>query len=221
MNGKKSAADKAVTYIKNGMTVGLGTGSTSLFAIQNIGSLVQHGLHIKAVASSVQTEKLAREHSIPLTTFDVINGIDIYIDGADEVDAHHNLIKGGGGALVREKILAFNSRQFLVIVDESKKVDKLGALPLPVEVVPFACQLTLLQLQKLGCSAQLRKRDGATFISDNGNYILDCHFGVITDPVGLDRALHAVPGVVETGLFPAAMVTQVIVGGSNGQVLKG
>ncbi|MGZ3881953.1 MAG: ribose 5-phosphate isomerase A, partial [Flavisolibacter sp.] len=143
MNGKLLAAEHAADFIRNGMTVGLGTGSTSAFAIQAIGRKVKQGLSIKAVVSSVRSEDLARENGITLIPFSEVESIDIYIDGADEVDSNLNLIKGGGGALLREKILAFNSQQFFVIVDDSKLVHHLGKFLLPVEITSFAKELTI------------------------------------------------------------------------------
>src|SRR5215203_5572979 len=169
MNAKQAAAHKAVEAIQNGLVVGLGTGSTAYFAIEKIGELIRNGLAIKAVGSSVGTEELAKKAGIEIVDFATVTDIDLYIDGADEVDPHFNLIKGGGGALVREKIVAFNSKQFFVIVDHSKRVQRLGAFPLPVEVVPFAVNFTLRMLERLDGKAVLRQKEGKPFISDNGN----------------------------------------------------
>src|ERR1700694_1000780 len=175
-HAKKAAAGKAVEAVRSGMVIGLGTGTTAAFVIESIGRLVQAGQVIKAVASSIRSENMARAAGIPILDFAGVRAIDLYIDGADEADAGFNLTKGGGGALVREKILAFNSERFIVVVDETKLVPQLGRFPLPVEIVPFAGELTQKQLQRLGCTATLRQKEGRTFISDNGNYILDCHF---------------------------------------------
>jgi ribose 5-phosphate isomerase A len=144
--------------------------------------------------------------------------IHLYVDGADEVDGNFNLIKGGGGSLVREKIVAFNSKSFIVIVDASKRVETLGRFPLPVEVVPFAATLTQQHLQTLGGRAVLRQRDGTTFVSDNGNVIVDVQFNRIEDPVALNAAINVIPGVVESGLFVGTMVRRVLVGHEGGQV---
>jgi ribose 5-phosphate isomerase A len=218
MNTKKIAAEKAVESIKDGMIVGLGTGSTSYWAIQRIGERVKEGLKVKAVASSKASEDLAQQAGILLVPFAEVTVIDIYIDGADEVDAEHNLIKGGGGALLREKILASNSRQFIVIVDESKLVQRLGKFPLPVEIVPFASSFTLNKIRQLNEDISIRQKDGRDFISDNGNLIVDCRFEEIADPEKLNLQLHNIPGVVETGLFLKAMVSAVIAGYEDGMV---
>lgn len=218
MEAKKIAADKAVSYIKDGMVVGLGTGSTAYWAIRKIAEKIKEGLNIKTVASSVESENLAKELGIPVLAFSEIEIIDITIDGADEVDKNLNLIKGGGGALLREKIIAYNTRQFLVIADESKKVEVLGRFPLPVEIAPFAFELTLLQIKKLGCEGTIRKKEGKTFITDNGNYIVDCRFHKILDPSKLNLQLDAIPGVLETGLFINSMVHSVIIGYEDGKI---
>lgn len=218
MNAKQAAAHKAVEAIQNGMTVGLGTGTTAYFAIAKLGALVRNGLQLKAVASSLATEDLARKAGITIVDFAAATRIDLYIDGADEVDANFNLIKGGGGALVREKILAFNSDAFDVIVDASKRVQTLGAFPLPVEVVPFAVNLTIGHLKKLGGNAVLRQKEGTNVVSDNGNFIVDVHLGAIADPVALNSEINSIPGVVESGLFGGAMVRRVIVGYADGTV---
>ena len=211
-DAKKAAAKKAVEAIGTGMIVGLGTGSTAYWAIQEIGQRVRNGLAIKAVASSVASEEEARKAGITITSFDDLKSIDIYIDGADEVDEEKNLIKGGGGALLREKILAYNSKQFIVIVDESKLVQQLGVFRLPVEIVAFAEPLTIQNIKKLNCIPALRMKEGKPFVTDNGNSIVDCDFGVITNPSELNTQLHAIPGVVETGLFPHTMVSKIVVG---------
>lgn len=217
MDSKKIAAEKAVEYIKDGMIVGLGTGSTAYWAIQKIGQLVNEGLSIKAIATSKQSEQLAIELGITLLPFAEITYIDVTIDGADEVDNDWNLIKGGGGALLREKIVASVSKQLIIIVDESKHVAQLGHFPLPVEVVPFGFEMTMVQLGRLGANPVLRMANDRTFITDNGNYIVDCHFDRIAQPKLLQHSLNHIPGVVENGLF-VDMATQVIVGYSNGTV---
>lgn len=217
MTSKQTAAEAAVKFIRDGMTIGIGTGSTSAFAIEAIGKRIQQGLSVKAVASSLRSEELAQQNGISLIPFSEVRSIDIYIDGADEVDKELNLIKGGGGALLREKILAFNSSQFIVIVDSSKLVEHLGKFPLPVEITSFAMELTVKQIQKLGCTTAVRQSKGRTYITDNGNLIIDCHFNKIERVDELNRAIHAVPGVVENGLFPKNMVNKVVVGYENGE----
>ena len=218
MDAKKAAAEKAVEEVKEGMTVGLGSGSTAYFAIQAIGEKVRRGLNLKAVASSVASERLATEAGIRLTDFSSIKGIDLYIDGADEVDEDFYLTKGGGGALVREKILAANSNRFIVIVDESKLVKKLGRFPLAVEIIPFAANLTVDQLKNLGCSVTLRKSNEQNFVSDNGNLIADCSFETINNPAELNARINTLPGVVDCGLFHKSMVDSIVAGYENGSV---
>src|SRR5690606_35378029 len=157
MEAKRIAAERAVDYIHDEMIVGLGTGSTAYWAIQKLGSKIQEGLNIKAIATSIQSEDLAKKLGIPLIPLSEINEIDITIDGADEVDPNFNLIKGGGGALLREKIIADTSKQFIVVVDEGKLVNHLGAFPLPIEIVKFGYELTIKKLQMLKCEPNLRK----------------------------------------------------------------
>lgn len=220
MDAKRLAAEKAVTYITDGMVVGLGTGSTAYWAIQKIGERVRGGLNIKAVASSKKSEDLAKEAGISIVPFSTISSIDVTVDGADEVDKNHNLIKGGGGALVREKILASNSQKFIVVVDESKLVTQLGKFPLPVEVLPFAVNLVIDKLKGLGCLPVIRQASGHDYITDNGNLIADCHFQKIEDPAALNTQINLLPGVVDCGLFVGVMVHAVIVGYTNGRVME-
>lgn len=201
INSKKLAAERAVEYIKDGMQVGLGTGSTAYWAIKAIGERVKNGLQITAIATSRQSEKLASELNIPLTSFDKTKQLDVTIDGADEVDEHMNLIKGGGGALLREKIVASATLHYIIVADESKLVSPLGKFPLPVEIVLFGWELTVFHLEKLGCTIKIRQDKDGPFITDNGNYIADCSFGTIADPAKLTSDLNAIPGVVENGLF--------------------
>lgn len=218
METKRLPAEKAVSYLNDGMTVGLGTGSTTFWAIQKIGERVKQGLKIKAVSSSDRSETLARELGIPLISFDDVRQIDITIDGADEVDEKLNLIKGGGGALLREKILVYNSKKFLVIVDESKLVKQLGKFPLPVEIIPFATNLTLEHLKKLGCEPSIRTDKDHTYKTDNGNLIADCQFNHIPDPLAMELKIKSIPGVVDTGLFMNELVSSVFVGCKDGTV---
>jgi len=219
MIAKKNAAEKAVELIRDGMTVSLGSGSTAMYAIQKIGERVRQGLTIRTVASSLKSEKLAKELNIPVYDPSEVDSIDIAIDGADEVDMKGNLIKGGGGSLLREKVLAFASKKFHVIVDQSKLVEHLGIkTALPVEIIPFAETLTLRHLRSLGCDPVIRKSGEKKFISDNGSLIADCRFGEITDPAWLDMKIKMIPGVIETGLFSAKIVTSVFVGSENGEV---
>lgn len=218
MNAKKIAAEKAVEEIRDGMVVGLGTGSTAEFAVLKVGERVQQGLRIEALCTSLRTERLAKKMGIPLADPDTIDRIDLSIDGADQIDKHNHLIKGGGGSLLREKIVAFSSRKFLVVVDSSKLTTTFSGVPLPVEIVPFAFSLTFRRVAELGSKPVLRKQQEDIFITDNGNFILDCDFGMIEDPSNVDRQLKAIPGVVETGLFLNGMVTDVFIGRVDGSV---
>lgn len=220
MESKKLAAEKAVETVKDGMTVGLGTGTTAYWAIQKIAERAKEGLRIQAVATSLDTERLAKELGIPLVSFSAVETIDLTIDGADEVDKDKNLLKGGGGALLREKIVAYHSKQYLVVVDESKRVDQLGRFPLPLEILPFAMELTLSQLRRFG-EANMRQKDGSIFRTDNGNFIADLQCYPINDPQGLDSQLRQIPGVLETGLFSHTLVSNVIIGKKNGDVVIG
>ncbi|WP_152269467.1 ribose-5-phosphate isomerase RpiA [Agriterribacter humi] len=215
MNAKQAAAHKAVQYIKDGMIVGLGTGSTAYWAIQYLGEKVKQGMRITAIATSGETERLALECGIKVSEMDAVDHIDIDIDGADEIDRRLNLIKGGGGALLREKIVAAGSKTFIVIADGSKMVEMLGQFPLPVEIIPFGWQHTARHLALLGCQTTLRQKEAKPFITDNGNYILDCQFGPIPDPAVLQQQINNTPGVVENGLF-VKMATRIVIGYDDG-----
>ena len=215
LNGKKLAAGKAIEYVKSGMTLGLGTGTTAYWAIRGIGDMVKNGLSVRAVATSVQSEDLAREMNIPLIPFTEVNRLDITIDGADEVDPTFNLIKGGGGALLREKIVASATNFYIIIVDESKLVKQLGRFPLPVEVAPFAWELTMRRLTELGCTPKRRVAGDKPFLTDNQHFILDCAFGAIADPAKLHRQVSDITGVMEDGLF-IDMANIVIAGSADG-----
>src|ERR1700761_1245132 len=212
LNGKKIAAGKAIEYVNSGMTLGLGTGSTAYWAIRGIGDMVKNGLSVRAVATSVQSEDLARELQIPIIPFAELDQIDITIDGADEVDPAFNLIKGGGGALLREKIVASATRFYIIIVDESKLVKQLGRFPLPVEVAPFGWELTQRRLAELGCTPHRRMAGDNPFLTDNQHYILDCSFGAIADPAALHRKVSDITGVMEDGFF--INMANIVVAGS-------
>ncbi|UKS29227.1 ribose-5-phosphate isomerase RpiA [Paenibacillus sp. HWE-109] len=215
MDKKKLAGEQAATYIEEGMILGLGTGSTVYWTIQKLGELVKQGLRIKGIPTSKATEQQARELGIPILDISEVQEIDLTIDGADEVNPHFALIKGGGGALFREKMVASLSRRLLIVVDDSKVVNTLGKFPLPVEVVPFGWEITSRNIAKLGCSPELRLHTAGPFITDNGNYILDCYFTEIQHPEVLNEQLTKIIGVVETGLF-VNMAEMIIVGGDNG-----
>jgi ribose 5-phosphate isomerase A len=215
---KKIAAEAAVTQVKDGMIVGLGTGSTAAYAIDALGKLVQNGLRITGIPTSEQTAKQARALGIPLATLDEQTQVDLTIDGADEVERSSlNLVKGRGGALLREKIVASASTRVLIIVDETKLVDRLGShSAVPVEVVPFGWQVAAPRLRELGATVSVRRGDeGSLFVSDGGHYILDCEFGPIAAPASLEQELNSIVGVVEHGLF-LGMTSEVIVGGPGG-----
>ncbi len=201
---KKIVAEKAVdTFVKDGMNVGLGTGSTAYFAIKRIGQLVADGYDLTCVATSVQSENLARESGIKVVDLDEVDKLDVTIDGADEVDPKMQLVKGLGGALLREKIVAAATVREVIIVDESKLVEKLGTkAPLPVEVLRFGHEHTRYALERQGCKPELRMRDGEPFVTDGGNYIYDCRFPEgISNPFFLESRIDVIPGVVENGLF--------------------
>jgi ribose 5-phosphate isomerase A len=215
---KRMAGEEAVNYIEPGMVIGIGTGSTAAFMIHELARRLREGLTIAgAVPTSQATMQLATSLGIPLTDLDTHPELDLAIDGADEIDPHLFLIKGGGGALLREKVVATAARRFVVIGDSTKLVSKLGSnAPLPVETVPFAATPVHQRLAQLGASIQLRQRGGKAFITDNGNVILDCFFANgIDDPPALERQIHTIVGVVETGLF-LRMTERAIVGGANG-----
>jgi ribose 5-phosphate isomerase A len=217
MNAKQLAGETAVNFLESGMTIGLGTGTTAYWAIEKIGEKVNRdGWKVKAIATSVSSEDLARSLKIPIVDFSSVKSIDVTIDGADEVDGHLQLIKGGGGALLREKIVATNSRQMIVVADESKQVKTLGRFPLPVEVVHFGWERTFDKLQLLGCEAKRRMKGTEPYLTDNGNYIVDCAFGEITDASGLSELINAITGVVDNGLF-IHIATKLVLGFNSGE----
>jgi len=205
---KRIAAHRAAEYVRDGMVVGLGTGSTARYAVEKLGEMVKEGLDIVGIPTSLETEQLARKAGIPLSTIDE-HDIDLTIDGADQVDGDLNLIKGGGGALLREKMVASCSREEIIVVDESKITDRFS-FPLPVEVVKFGWKSVARKLESMGLEPARRE-----FVTDNGNYILDCGYGSIDDPEEMERMLNGIPGVVENGLF-VGLATMVIAGTTGG-----
>lgn len=211
MNGKQLAGEKACEYVKDGMVVGLGTGSTVFYTIQKLGELVKEGLRISCVSTSKVSTILAKELGIPVNDFGLVKYVDLTIDGADEVDDHFDGIKGGGGALLYEKLVAESSKEIIWIVDEKKLVKKLGKFPLPVEVVPFAKEKLYTIFDELGFRPAYRMKNDSLFITDGGNNIIDLHLGEIEFPLDLHKNLKLMPGVVETGLF-INMADRVIVG---------
>ncbi len=215
---KQAAAEAAVALVENGMVIGLGTGSTATLAVDALGKRVQQGLHVIGVPTSEHTAAQARGLGIPISTLADHAELDLTIDGADEIRRGPlDLIKGRGGALLREKVVASASRRLIIIADETKLVDRLGAhFAVPVEVVQFGWQSAERKLQKLGARTKLRAgADQKPFVTDGGNFILDCNFGPIEAPAVLDQELNSVVGVVEHGLF-LKMASQAIVAGQGG-----
>jgi ribose 5-phosphate isomerase A len=214
-NEKELAARASANYVKDGNVVGLGTGSTARFVVEALAERVKAGMKIRGIPTSVATEKLATSLGITMITLADCQDIDVCIDGADEFDPGLRLTKGGGGALLREKIVASASKQMVVIADSSKQVAVLGKFPLPVEVIKFAQPLVSKKITEMGAKVVLRKTAaGETFITDEGNYILDCNFGQIPDPPSLARKLSDTPGVVEHGLF-VNLASVVLMGKGN------
>ena len=202
------------------MIVGLGTGSTVAFFLEALKERLKDGFTIKGIPTSIKTKERALSLDIPLTTLGQHPEIDLTVDGADEVNRQFELIKGGGGALLREKIVAAASQREIIIVDSSKSVEELGRFPLPVEVVQYGYESTRRKLEALEANVSLRIKDKKTFVTDNGNYILDCEFGIIQDPPGLEKTIKLIPGVVECGLF-IGLADMVIIGrGDDVEVLE-
>ncbi|SHK35972.1 ribose-5-phosphate isomerase [Maribacter aquivivus] len=220
VNEKKVAALEAVKYIKSGMTVGLGTGSTAFYMIEAIGEMVQNGLELKAVATSDETEKLAKKMGIHVITLAEAKRLDVTIDGADEVDEDFQLIKGGGGALLREKIVAHNSDMNIIIADSSKSVSKLGKFKLPIETIPFATQLIIKELEGMKLAPVQRMRGTEDYKTDENNDIVDIDIWdtdiKLTD---LEQQLKTIPGIVETGLF-LTTTNLVIIGKGEKAIIK-
>jgi len=209
-NLKKMAGIKAAEFVKDGMVVGLGTGSTAYYFVEEIGRRIkEEGLQITAVTTSSVTSKQAEGLNIPLKSIDQVDFVDLTVDGADEVDSQFNGIKGGGGALLMEKVVATPSKEYIWVVDESKLVEKLGAFKLPVEVVQYGAEQVFRRFERAG------EKDGQRFVTDMQNFIIDLALEVIEDPIALGKELDHVVGVVEHGLFNQ-MVDKVIVAGQNG-----
>jgi len=219
------SAKRAVDFVEDGMRVGLGTGSTAAWMVRCLGELVREdGLKITGVPTSTRTADLARKMGIKVASLDEVKWLDLTIDGADEVDPDLNLIKGGGGAHLQEKIVATASDRMVVITDASKQVERLGAFPLPVEVIPFGWQTTkalveetLAGLDVMGTATAIRLNGDAPYVTDEGNYILDLHLGRIANPRQVSLVLNQIPGVVENGLF-IDICDIVVVGHSDGRV---
>ncbi len=219
ITAKKAAGQAAAEMIKDGMLVGLGTGSTTAFFIEALGKRCHEGLKISAVATSKQSAWQAEQLEIPLEDFEAITKLDITVDGADEIDPQKNMIKGGGGALLREKLLATASQEMIVVIDEKKLVNHLGFHPLPVEIARFVYRNTLARLEAEGYQGVLRLySDQEPFVTDNGNYIVDIHYPTpITDPKQEQQRLKNITGVLETGLF-FNLAGRVVIGYEDGRV---
>lgn len=199
---KEAAARASLQYVKDGQVVGLGTGSTAAYFIKLLGEKVKQGLRIRGIPTSIRSRELAMSLGIPLTTLDECQEIAVTVDGADEVDPQLRLIKGGGGAMLREKIVASATEKLVIVADATKQVERLGKFPLPVEVIRFAQALVAKRITALGAHVQLRPGPGGKpYLTDENNHILDCRFGEIRDADGLARTLSEMPGVVEHGLF--------------------
>ena len=223
---KRAAAESALDLISSGMRLGLGTGSTAAGFVDLVGQRVAEGLDLVCVPTSEDTRSQAVALGIKLTTLDETPELDLTVDGADEIDAELRLIKGGGGALLREKIVAMASQRLVIIADASKRVERLGKFALPVEVLPFGMQATLRLVEErartAGCrgAIELRKAGpGNLFVSDSGNHVVDCAFGEIADPENLAVALAAIPGVVEHGLFIRIAGAAIVAGDTNVDII--
>jgi ribose 5-phosphate isomerase A len=224
---KMLAAERALEFVKPDMKLGLGTGSTAAKFIELLGRRVAGGLDIVGVPTSEGTRALAERLGVPLTTLDEQPELDLTVDGADEIDRDLNLIKGGGGALLREKIVAMASERMIVIADSAKRVERLGAFPLPVEIVRFGARATLRMMeiaaQDIGCDGRLTLRkvaNGDNFVTDGGNFIVDCAFGPILDAEALGDVLEMIPGVVEHGLFIGIADTAILAGKDGIEIIE-
>ncbi|MEP6682863.1 MAG: ribose-5-phosphate isomerase RpiA [Parafilimonas sp.] len=215
---KQKLGTYAADFIKQDMLIGLGTGTTVYWLLKELGKRKKEGLNFTTVCTSLQTQTVLKEEGIEFLSLDDVDHLQLAIDGADEVDVYGNLIKGGGGALLQEKIVEANSDELIIIVDEKKDVQTLGKFPLPVEVITFGWKQVQQKIQNTyNIVASLRQKEGKRFITDHQHYILDCYFDSIKNPQQLNIDLHLIPGVVETGLF-VGMATKIITGYSNGDI---
>ena len=216
-SSKKNAGYKAAEYVEDGMVLGLGTGSTTHYFIEKVGMRIkEEGINVLGIPTSFQSLLIAKEWNIPITTLEE-HDIDLSVDGADEVDGEFNLIKGGGAAHTKEKIVDYAAKKFIVIVDESKVVDSLGDFPVPVEVLLDASRVVIKTLEDMGANCEIRmaqRKDGPV-ITDNGNFVIDAKFSEIDSPSHLEIDLNSIPGVVENGIF-SQMVDKVIIGTEDG-----
>jgi ribose 5-phosphate isomerase A len=213
---KLKAAQRALDFVQDGMSLGLGSGTTSAIFIRQLGERVKQGLRIRGIATSAASQQLAESLSIPITTFEECSELDLAIDGADEVGSGLVLIKGGGGALLREKIVESAARRFIVIADSTKLVPVLGRFPLPVEVIQMALPIVSRKIADLGLNPKLRHHPGGSlYITDENNFILDCACGAITDPAKTAAELRSIVGIVEHGLF-VNMASLALIAGEDG-----
>lgn len=217
---KKVAGEAAATMVAHGMTLGLGTGTTVDFFLRALGELVRSGMKVRGVATSERTARLCHQLGIELLDFESVDEIDLSVDGADEVDDELRMIKGGGGALLREKMVAVASRHIVIIVDSSKIVPVLGNFPVPVEVIRFGHHQVERRLLERSLSCKLRLSRDDPYITDNGHYILDCHLGAISDPVATEASLKSISGVVDTGLFVNLCHTLIIGRGTHAEIRR-
>ena len=216
---KEAAARASLRFVKDGQIVGLGTGSTAAYFIQLLGEQMKKGLRIRGIPSSDRSRDQAASLGIPLTTLNEFPQIDVTVDGADEVDPQLRMIKGGGGALLREKIVASATKQLVIIADATKRVPVLGRFPLPVEVIKFAEAVVATKIKALGAEVEVRRgTDGKPFLTDENNHILDCRFGQIPDADGLARQLSDMPGIVEHGLFIG--MANVVLVANGGEIVE-
>ncbi len=213
---KEAAARASLRFVRDGQIVGLGTGSTAAYFIQLLGDAVKNGLRVRGIPSSVRSREQAASLGIPLTTLDECQEIDVTVDGADEVDPELRLIKGGGGALLREKIVASATKQLVIVADATKRVPMLGRFPLPVEVIKFAQAVVVKKIEALGAKVSVRREaEGRPYLTDENNHILDCRFEQISDADRLARQLSDMPGVVEHGLFIGMASVVLVANGSE------
>jgi ribose 5-phosphate isomerase A len=215
MEQKKIAGEKSAEFLENGMTVGLGTGTTAFYMVKKVGELVKSGLDIKAAGTSRGTELLAKSLGIPVIGIDEAGTIDLVIDGVDQIDGRFNAVKGGGGALFREKIVASAAKEVIWIMDESKRVDDITRFPIPLEVLPFGYTHVMHQLKHSGFQPSLRLKNGEKFVTDNGNYIIDVQANGAIDVLNIKEKLDSIVGVLETGLF-LNMCSRIVIGTDAG-----
>lgn len=211
----RTAGQYAARYVEDGMLVGLGSGTTFYWTLLELADRIKGGLKMKGIPTSLATERLAFEWGIPLASFAECPRLDLYIDGAKEINPRKEMIKGGGGSFLREKLVAEGANRRIIVVSGNKQVPRLGSIAVPVEIVPFGSEWTLAKLRDMGCKPDLRTEQRQFVVSDNGNYIADCDFGPVPNPADLHRKIKAITGVVETGLF-VGMADEVIIGGESG-----